>query len=237
MANMTILRRAARKLRQKLGLPSKPEAFHTSHQYWLDRYSLGGNSGPGSYGRLAEFKAATLNRFVAEKGLKSVVELGCGDGAQLQLSRYPAYTGLDISPHAIELCRKKFSRDRSKRFLLTSDPASLSVTADIALSLDVLYHLIEDEVYDEYMRRLATAASQYICVYSGNIDSPSPDPHVRHRCFTDWFPANAPQWALIGTVENPYPDDPADPDNTTWANFFFFEKRASTDPRPVNEGA
>jgi hypothetical protein len=52
-----------------------------------DRYGQGGTSGFGSYRRLAEFKAETLNGFVARMRIQSVIRYGCGDGAQLA-SRY-----------------------------------------------------------------------------------------------------------------------------------------------------
>ena len=35
--------------------------------YWDQRYKKGGNSGAGSYGRLAEFKAEIINKFIKEK--------------------------------------------------------------------------------------------------------------------------------------------------------------------------
>ena len=37
--------------------------FNTSGQYWEDRYAAGGNSGDGSYGDLAEYKASRINKF------------------------------------------------------------------------------------------------------------------------------------------------------------------------------
>ena len=57
--------------------------FSNSVEWWERRYSSGGTSGEGSYGRLAEFKAEIVNKFVKENGIDSVVEFGCGDGKQL----------------------------------------------------------------------------------------------------------------------------------------------------------
>ncbi len=104
--------------------PVKACAQFSSSQYWEDRYSGGGNSGAGSYGRLAEFKAETINKFVQGHSVRSVIEFGSGDGAQLELARYPAYTGVDISSRALELCRTKFKNDPSKRFIQASSPAA-----------------------------------------------------------------------------------------------------------------
>ena len=198
--------------------------FSSSTQYWEDRYKLGGNSGAGSYGRLAEFKAETINRFVADHSLRSVIEFGSGDGAQLELARYPKYTGIDISARAIDLCRAKFNDDPSKRFILASSPEANVASAELALSLDVIYHLVEDTVYDEYMTRLVSAAEKFICVYSSNAVGISPAEHVRHRVFTDWFEKNAPAWSLFLKVDNPFPEDPGRPDQTSWADFYFFRK-------------
>ena len=48
--------------------------------------------------RLAAFKAEVPNDFVRARGIDSVIEFGCGDGAQLALAEYPAYVGIDVSP-------------------------------------------------------------------------------------------------------------------------------------------
>jgi cyclopropane fatty-acyl-phospholipid synthase-like methyltransferase len=88
--------------------------FPGSKRYWDNRYSQGDNSGAGSYGRLAEFKAEILNKFVAENNIRSVIEFGCGDGNQLMLANYPYYIGVDVSPKAIEICRKLFDIKRER---------------------------------------------------------------------------------------------------------------------------
>jgi SAM-dependent methyltransferase len=214
-----VARRVAR------GLAPSRRDFVSSTAYWTDRYDEGGNSGAGSYGRLAEFKAATLNAFVAEHGVTSVLELGCGDGAQLALARYPSYTGLDISPRAVEFCRARFAGDASKRFLLSASAEGKAATADLALSLDVIYHLVEDAIHDAYMRHLVDAAERYIAIYSSNEEGPGPAEHVRHRRFTGWIAENAPEWTLIGHVPNAFPYSAETPNDTSWADFYFFRKQ------------
>ena len=198
--------------------------FRSSPAYWEERYRQGGNSGVGSYGRLAHFKAQTINRFVAEQAIASVVEFGCGDGAQLELARYPRYTGFDVSPSIVALCRNRFASDPSKTFQDLTGPQCDTVTADMAMSLDVIYHLVEDATYDLYMRRLARAGGRFLCIYSSNVALPGHVPHIRHRCFSDWLQAHAPQWRLKQKIRNAYPHDPADPDQTSWADFYFFER-------------
>jgi hypothetical protein len=195
-----------------------------SSEYWNQRYMNQGTSGTGSYNRLARFKAETLNAFVTDHGIMSVIEFGSGDGNQLRLARYPKYVGIDVSHAALGITRTMFADDPSKRFLHISE-VSAADTAELALSLDVIYHLVEDSVFEAYMSRLFDAAKTYTVIYSSNMirwDAP----HVRHRRFTDWIDENRSDFRLIDTLRNPYPEDPRDLDNTSCADFFFYEKMA-----------
>ncbi|MGH7715384.1 MAG: class I SAM-dependent methyltransferase, partial [Vulcanimicrobiaceae bacterium] len=126
--------------------------FPGSASYWEARYRTGGTSGAGSYGPLAEFKAAILNEFVRNERVHRVIEIGCGDGAQLALTRYPEYVGVDVSPTAIEQCTARFVHDGNKRFYLYDALPNDLGRFDLALSLDVIYHLVEDFIFDSYMR-------------------------------------------------------------------------------------
>ena len=82
-----------------------------SKNYWENRYKKGGNSGAGSYSKLAEFKAEIINDFVHKNSVDLVVEWGSGDGNQLSLAKYKKYLGFDVSATAVNLCREKFKND------------------------------------------------------------------------------------------------------------------------------
>jgi SAM-dependent methyltransferase len=199
--------------------------FRGSSSYWEKRYQQGGTSGSGSFGRLAEFKAEILNGYVEKMGIQSVIELGCGDGAQLALARYPRYVGIDVAEGSISGCRRRFEGDASKSFYLAGQmPADLG-RFDLVLSLDVIYHLVEDEVYYAYMRSLFAHAGRFVAIYSSNRIEPSDAPHVCHRLFTQWIKVNEPQWIETGHLPNRYPYDPARSSDTSFADFYFFEKR------------
>lgn len=225
IAELPVIGPIAKKLYRAI-VPHSPPAqqFTSSPRYWEDRYAIGGNSGAGSYGRLARFKAEVINNFVAEHAVQTVIELGCGDGAQLDLARYPHYSGIDISLQAIELCRARFRRDPNKQFFHSSSLEAEKTTADLAMSLDVIYHLVEDDIYDAYMSQLISAAKRFICIYSSNYERPALVAHIRHRIFSDWIVARAPQWKLILKVPNVYPEDPTRPNDTSWADFYFFAR-------------
>lgn len=199
----------------------RPARFPGSARYWDERYAEGGTSGDGSYGALAAFKAEVLNAFVAERGVRSVLEIGCGDGHQLSLARYPRYLGFDVSPTAVALCTRRFAGDATKAFRLLADDAG--ETADLALSLDVVYHLIEDQAFDRHMRRLFAAGERFVVVYASDFEARTA-PHVRHRAFTRWIAEHEPGWRLAAHVPNrhPYAGDNA---TGSLASFYLYERR------------
>ncbi|MCU1594789.1 MAG: glycosyl transferase group 1 [Frankiales bacterium] len=180
-------------------------AFVTSSSYWEARYAAGATSGVGSYSQLARFKAEVLNAFVREHHIRSVVELGCGDGNQLSLADYPSYVGYDVAPSAVDLCRTAFRKDRSKSFHLY-DPLTFQPdeTSDLALSLDVIFHLVEDEVFERHMTDLFSLGSRFVAIYSSNDETPDIGHHVRNRRFTTWIEEHRPDWPLLLQVPNPY---------------------------------
>jgi len=201
--------------------------FPGSAAYWDKRYVRRGNSGAGSYGRLAEFKAEVLNRFVREQNVQTVIEFGCGDGNQLSLACYPHYIGVDVSPTAVSLCQKRFSTAENLKFLTLSDylgKEECRPDAELSLSLDVIYHLVENDVFDKYMATLFNAATRYVIIYSSNEARPyQAGHHVRHRKFHDWIEKNRNDWTLVRHIPNKYPYEEGNGD-TSFADFFFYER-------------
>ena len=209
-----------RRLSKALG---RTPRFDNSADYWENRYRSGKHSGAGSYNRLATFKAEVLNDFVVRNDVASVIEFGVGDGAQLSLAQYPSYIGVDVSETVVEATRRKFAADDSITILHTSRVSKLH-RAELSLSLDVIYHLVEDETFDAYMTQLFDAAARHVIVYASDFDSDWPDPHVRHRKFTRWIEANRTDFERVETIENRYPYSPKDPSNTSFANFHVFSR-------------
>ncbi|HSP38783.1 MAG TPA: class I SAM-dependent methyltransferase [Frankiaceae bacterium] len=176
--------------------------FPGATKYWQRRYAKGGNSGVGSYGRVAEYKAAFLNEFVVRHQIASVIEFGCGDGAQLRLAQYPRYVGFDVAPGAIDLCRDSFPTDGTKSFLLY-DPRHFenrgAIVGDLAISLDVILHLVEDEDLELYLKHLFNAARRYVVIFTED-EARNEAPHVRYRKVDDWA-GQQPGWQLLDRVQ------------------------------------
>lgn len=184
-------------------------AFDSS-KYWEQRYQTGGNSGAGSYHRSAEYKALILNAFTAEKQVRKVGELGSGDGNQLRYLNFADYTGFDVSRTAIDLCLNIHGSRPGRDFVWLGSPqldmAQYNEAFELTLSLDVIFHLIEEDVYRAYMDRLFAMSKRYVIVYASNHDGPDRHGaiHVRNRRFTDDVARWMPGWSLLKHIDNPY---------------------------------
>lgn len=202
-----------------------PDAKFSSLEYWRNRYAVGQNSGAGSYGEMAQFKADTLNSFISRTAIESCIEFGCGDGNQLELLKIPQYFGLDVAPGAIDLCTARFRDDSTKSFAAYL-PAHFTnkafLQADLTLSMDVILHLIEEDAYDSYMENLFTASTGYVAIFTTATDI-QPAKMAVHNFFRDhraWVSNKAPHFKEIEIVLAPeklkYPEG---------TGFYFYNKR------------
>lgn len=205
--------------------PNKQQdANFSSKNYWQQRYSKGGNSGAGSYGKLAQFKADVLNGFCADykDDVELVIEMGVGDGNQASLfTECKEYIGVDVSSKAIELARARMPNRRFVSYdgTVTAFKNLGLPIADLVLSLDVLFHLIEDSVFENYMQTLWCASQKFIIVYSSNVNRKDAT-HVRHRHWTDWVKQRG---ASVHCLKQKYPHESA-------SDFFFVCKPTNICP-------
>lgn len=197
--------------------------FRGSASYWQERYRLGGDSGCGSVGAAAIYKALVINAFVLAYSASDVIEFGCGDGQQLGLAVYPRYLGLDISADAVALCRERFKGDPNKRFATLDEYRGES--ADVALSLDVLYHLVEDAVYSRYLETLFASARKFVIVYSTVATaSEATLAHVRHRPVDADIAQRFPEFVRMTAEEERLPP-PVEQGKGGWTRFLLYARR------------
>jgi SAM-dependent methyltransferase len=201
----------------------KTEFIEDSGSYWEKRYKDGGNSGVGSYDKFAIFKAEFLNEFVLERNVESVIELGCGDGNNLRYFNFKNYIGYDISSTAINFCNEIFKGDKDKHFALFRE--NIKERAELSMSLDVIYHLIEDEVFENYMNNLFNTSQKFVIIYSSNSlkYNSGTAPHVKHRIFTNWVQNSRTEFKLIEKIENKYPFR-GNNRKGSFADFYIYER-------------
>ena len=203
-----------------------------SRKYWEDRYVRGGNSGAGSYNDLAIFKASVINTFVKDHAVKSIIDYGVGDGNQLTLLDLSGilYTGVDVSQIAVDRCKALFSDDATKQFYNT-DHFEAGRTADLVLSCDVLYHLIEDRVFQDYVGELFRRSNNYVIIYARDADL-NHAPHVKFRKFTPYIASHHPDFVLHSHIPNKYPQlvIGQQNDTTSPSDFYIYKRCVETTP-------
>ena len=197
-----------------------------SKKYWNNRYIKGGNSGAGSYNNLAQFKGDVINNFIGKNKIKSIVDYGVGDGNQLKLinTEKLIYTGIDVSEFIISKCKEEFKNDKTKTFIHT-DNIDNKLKADLVLSCDVIYHLIEEHVYKEYMENLFSMSKKYVIIYAKNEDI-NHSIHVKFRKFSNYIESNLPEWQLIKHIPNKFQQLKLgeNNDNTSPSDFYIYKK-------------
>lgn len=224
--------------------------INDSGLHWEENYAYGGTSGEGSAGVEAKWKANVLNEFIEQQGISSCVELGTGDGVTLSLTTgHKKYTGYDVSATIVRNLNEKFNGDQTKEFIHYDGKliqAEKTKQAQMALSMEVLFHLVEDEVFETYLQNLFSLGKDYVVVMSSNCEEDirlkgalesimqdsheegsvrvrnslctDPSQHVRHRAFLGRIleQERFKNWALMDFVPQKYP-------GLCFSDFYFFK--------------
>lgn len=172
-----------------------------SKRYWNDRYLKGDTSGDGSYSNLAIFKAQVINNFIEHNQIKSIIDYGVGDGNQLKLinTENLIYTGVDVSEFIISKCKEQFKNDKTKRFIHVNNIDD-KLKGELVLSCDIIYHLIEEHVYKEYMDNLFSMSNKYVIIYAPNVNFNEAN-YVKKREFIEYIFDNYTTFNLIERIK------------------------------------
>eukprot|EP00928_Gymnodinium_smaydae_P070221 TRINITY_DN54112_c0_g1_i1.p1 TRINITY_DN54112_c0_g1~~TRINITY_DN54112_c0_g1_i1.p1 ORF type:complete len:336 (-),score=83.60 TRINITY_DN54112_c0_g1_i1:64-1071(-) len=131
------------------------------------------------------------------RGLR-LLDLGVGDGRQayMLLERFPSvshYIGLDLSPSVVERTSSSFAELLHASADASAAASGVSRTApavaefyaydgfelpvqvasrsfDVALSLQVLMHILEEELFDAYMSLLCAPTHKFIIVHAADAE-------------------------------------------------------------------
>lgn len=187
-----------------------------SKKYWENRYSKNGDSGLGSYGDEYVFKKSYINKLILEKNIGSIIDLGCGDGNQIkEIIGYDQYLGYDVSMTIIEKCKILYNNIPNINF--TCDINELTMS-DLAMSLDVTYHIIEDKYFEEYMNMLFNLSKKYVLIYSINSDNSNGFAiHLKNRKICEFIKNKFSDFILVDNIKYKKKDN--------GIGFFLYEKK------------
>lgn len=195
-----------------------------SRLYWEERYKGGDNSGSGSYGRQAKFKADTINDFIERYSVNKVIDWGCGDGNLCRMINCADYLGIDVSPTTVKKLINELGNEYRKFICYDGERIDVKEKGDICLSIDVIFHLIEDDVFENYMYNLFNNSKKFVCIYSFDGEIEGTANHVKYRKFSEFISKKFPHAKLIQCIKNRYPRSKnSDPDTTSWCDFYFYE--------------
>mmetsp|Transcript_39926 Transcript_39926/g.99901 ORF Transcript_39926/g.99901 Transcript_39926/m.99901 type:complete len:143 (-) Transcript_39926:164-592(-) len=106
-----------------------------------------------------------------------------------------------MSPTVIKQTARLFRDDPTKSFI-RYDPSSFvdnscALSGDLALSLDVLFHFVQKDMYHQYLCHLFDAARKYVAIYAIDEELPRLAAHVKTRKFSQWVNTYAQEFELI----------------------------------------
>lgn len=131
--------------------------------FWEFRYALHPSlgSGVGSRGGNLFVKRDLLKAQLEALRPGSVLDVGCGDLEVMKDLTISNYTGVDVSPSAIELARKK----RPDWEFIWGDILKLDLDPkDLVMNLDVVIHQPTREIYEAFCRKLLSLSRKYLIV-------------------------------------------------------------------------
>jgi SAM-dependent methyltransferase len=167
---------------------SLPETFQSI--YRAKRWGDDGNpfySGHGSRGPVCEQYCAAVVKFIEDRQVRSVVDLGCGDfsvGRRIQEATGVRYTGIDVVPELIEHLKSTVHHPLVE-FQCADITRDKLPSADLCLIRQVLQHLSNEEIH-RVLANLGsftqTLISEDVPVHPKSINrDKAHGPHVRSR--------------------------------------------------------
>lgn len=185
-----------------------------SIEIWKKRPNF---SGTGSRGKLAQFKADFVNKFITENKIESIIDFGCGDLENARLLKVKKYLGIDIVEHAHP---SSVLSDTFETVVSRFDLFESTEKADLSLCMDVLYHILEDE--REYLKntldKIIESTKKYFIIYAQDSYQSDEILNYRNHLF------NCPWRQILETKNVRLIDEQKKCQPESSARFFVYEK-------------
>lgn len=142
---------------------------------WYQREEIG--SGDGSRGILLEYKANSLNAIYEKYHVGNVFDFGCGDGYLVSKLNCKTYYGVDISETSVKLCNERVNKpnfyfEKGHFYEQTIDVVAYNYTSkfkvspDIVTCIDVLYHIIDEAVFNKTVENIFSIGAKVVVLYT-----------------------------------------------------------------------
>lgn len=132
--------------------------------YWDVRHSNGRTSGNGSIGCLRDFKWEKIEEHVGK--VNDVIDVGCGDLSFWDGRDCDNYVGIDCSEVVIQ--KNIVKRPKWNFITSRSDNTMVSMLckADVVFCFDMLFHIMEDDVYENTIENLTRFSKKHVFIYT-----------------------------------------------------------------------
>ncbi len=136
------------------------------NNFWNDRYLAGISSGKGSVGAYRDWKWAIIEQYIGS--IDNVVDVGCGDLSFWDGRGCTNYQGIDISKHIISL--NKHLKPAWQFFVHGADKYNHNVKGDIVLCLDLLFHILNDNIFRDILTNVCYYSREWIFIFTWQIN-------------------------------------------------------------------
>lgn len=193
--------------------------FKSSKDYWEKWHKKNLKLQDFEINSQLENKIKYLNSWIDQYNIDSIIDFGCGTSPYIENLKCKNYLGVDVSETAIKVCQNKFKNDPSKRFNLMNK--RIEEKSIMTVSLDVVYYLVEDNVFNQYMLNLFNSSNRFVIIYSTNYNHYNElIPYIKHRQITDWVKKHKKEFAMINHIKKA--DEGAFSEHST--ELFLYEK-------------
>lgn len=180
----------------------KPRTTFNMVDYWEARHRARLGTPAARIGPIGSMKIRVVNRLYEQFGVATHMDFGCDDGRLLEHIHAERFVGVDISGTLLRNLKNKFPDESRWKFIHVKE-LDAAYPCDLVTSLDVVHHLVEDQIFAAYMKRLFKFATKVVCIYSSDHEFSGGARHVRYRDFAAYIAQHFPGWQLTETIENP----------------------------------
>lgn len=136
---------------------------------------------------------------------------------------------MDVSATILKHCISKFKSDKTKSFFIYNGELFADnqkvFKSDAAFSIDVIFHLVEYELFEKHLENLFSSAIKLVVIYGADLDIKRETEHELYRKFTKYIQDKFPEWQLENIIKNRYPSKDTEDQTGSLSDFFFYTRK------------